>query len=56
MYGMTEHGLRGGMAQSTYYPTYNEDELTETLENSVKQILLQMQNFEAPTSNLSFKR
>ena len=27
---MIEHGLRGGMTQSTYYPTYNEDELTQT--------------------------
>ena len=36
MYEMIEHGLRGGMTQSTYDPTYNEDELTQALEGSVK--------------------
>ena len=34
----------------------NEDELTQTLEDSVKQILLQIQNLEASTSNLRFKQ
>ena len=28
---------------STYYPIHNEDELTQALEDSVKQILLQIQ-------------
>ena len=32
---------------STYYPIHNEDELTQALEDSVKQILLQLQNLEA---------
>ena len=34
----------------------NEDELTQALEDSVKQILLQIQNLEASTSNLRFKK
>ena len=40
---------------SAYYPIHNEDELTQTVEDSVKQILLQMQNREASTSNLRFE-
>ena len=40
---------------STYYPIHNQDELTQALEDSVKQILLQMQNLEGSTSNLRFK-
>ena len=40
---------------STYYPIHNEDELTQTLEDSAKQILLQIQILEASTSNLRFK-
>ena len=35
------------------YPIHNEDELTQALEDSVKQILLQIQNLES--SNLRFK-
>ena len=35
---------------------HNEDELTQALEDSVKQILLQIQNLEASTSNLRFKK
>ena len=41
---------------STYYPIHNEDELTQALEDSVKQILLQIQNLEASTSNLRSKK
>ena len=40
---------------STYYPIHNQDELTQALEDSVKQILLQIQNLEGSTSNLRFK-
>ena len=40
---------------STRFNISNEDELTQTLEDSVKQILLQIQNFEASTLNLRFK-
>ena len=36
---------------STRFNISNEDELTQTLEDSVKQILLQIQNFEASASN-----
>ena len=41
---------------STYYPIHNEEELTQALERSVTQILLQIQNLEASTSNLRFKK
>ena len=41
---------------STRFNTSNEDELTQALEDSVKQILLQIQNLEASTSNLRFKK
>ena len=41
---------------STRLNISNEDELTQTLEDSVKQILLQIQNLEASTSNLRFKK
>jgi hypothetical protein len=41
---------------STYYPIHNEEELTQALEKSVTQILLQIQNLEASTSNLRFKK
>ena len=40
---------------STYYTIHNEDELTQALEDSVKQTFLQIQNLEASTSNLRFK-
>ena len=40
---------------STYYPIHNQDELTQALEDSVKQILLQIQNLEGSTSNLRFQ-
>ena len=40
---------------STYYPIHNQDELTQALEDSVKPILLQIQNLEGSTSNLRFK-
>ena len=40
---------------SSYYPIHNEDELTQALEDSVKQILLQIQYLEASTSNLRFE-
>ena len=39
---------------STRFNISNEDELTQTLEDSVKQILLQIQNLEASESNLRF--
>ena len=41
---------------STRFNISNEDELTQALEDSVKQTLLQMQNLEASTSNLRFKQ
>ena len=41
---------------STRFNISNEDELTQALEDSVKQILLQIQNLEASTSNLRFKK
>ena len=41
---------------STYYPIHNEEELTQAWERSVTQILLQIQNLEASTSNLRFKK
>ena len=41
---------------STRFNISNEDELTQALEDSVKQILLQMQNLEASASNLRFKK
>ena len=41
---------------STDYPIHNGDELTQTLEDSVKQILLQIHNLEAPSSNLRFNK
>ena len=41
---------------STRFNISNEDELTQALEDSIKQILLQMQNLEAPASNLRFKQ
>ena len=41
---------------STRFNISNEDELTQALEDSVKQILLQIQNLEASTSNLRFKQ
>ena len=41
---------------STRFNISNEDELTQTLEDSVKQILLQIQNLEASASNLRFKK
>ena len=41
---------------STRFNLSNEDELTQALEDSVKQILLHIQNLEASTSNLGFKR
>ena len=41
---------------STRFNISNEDELTQALEDSVKQILLQMQNLEASASNLVFKK
>ena len=40
---------------STRFNISNEDELTQALEDSVKQILLQLQNLEASASNLVFK-
>ena len=40
---------------STRFNISNEDELTQALEDSVKQILLQIQNLEASASNLRFK-
>ena len=39
---------------STRFNIGNEDELRQALEDSVKQILLQIQNLEASTSNLRF--
>ena len=41
---------------STRFNISNEDELTQALEDSVKQILLQIQNLEASASNLIFKK
>ena len=41
---------------STRFNISNEDELTQALEDSVKQTLLQIQNLEASTSNLRFKK
>ena len=41
---------------STRFNISNEDELTQALEDSVKQILLQIHNLEASTSNLRFKK
>ena len=41
---------------STRFSISNEDELTQALENSVKQFLLQIQNLEASASNIRFKR
>ena len=41
---------------STRFNISDEDELTQTLEDSVKQILLQIQNLEASTSNPRFKQ
>ena len=41
---------------STRFNISNEDELTQALEDSVKQILLQIQTLEASTSNLRFKK
>ena len=41
---------------STRFNISNEDELTQALEDSVKQILLQIQNLEASASNLRFKK
>ena len=41
---------------STYHSIQNEDELTQTLEDSVFQIRLQIQNLEGSTSNLQFKK
>ena len=41
---------------STRFNISNEDELTQALEDSVKQILLQIQKLEASTSNLRFKQ
>ena len=40
---------------STRFSISNEDELTQALEDSVKQILSQIQNLEASASNLRFK-
>ena len=40
---------------STRFNISNEDELIQALEDSVKQILLQIHNLEASTSNLRFK-
>ena len=41
---------------STRFNISNEDELKQALEDSVKQILLQIQNLEASASNLRFKK
>ena len=41
---------------STRFNISNEDELTQALEDSVKQILLRIHNLEASTSNLRFKK
>ena len=41
---------------STRFNISNEDDLTQALEDSVKQILLQIQTLEASTSNLRFKK
>ena len=41
---------------STRFNISNEDELTQALEDSVKQISLQIQNLEASASNLRFKK
>ena len=41
---------------STRFNISNEDELTQALEDSAKQILLQIQNLEASASNLRFKK
>ena len=41
---------------STRFNISDEDELTQTLEDSVTQILLQIQNLEASTSNPRFKQ
>ena len=41
---------------STRFNISNEDELTQALADSVKQILLQIQNLEASASNLRFKK
>ena len=41
---------------STRFDISKEDELTQALEDSVKQILLQIQNLEASASNLRFKK
>jgi hypothetical protein len=40
---------------STRFNISNEDELTQAIEDSAKQILLQIQNLEASASNLRFK-
>ena len=40
----------------TRFNISNEDELTQALEDSVKQISLQIQNLEASTANLRFKQ
>ena len=41
---------------STRFNICNEDELTQALEDGVKPIFLQIQNLEASTSNLRFKK
>ena len=40
---------------STRFNISTEDELTQALEDSFKQILLQLQNLEASASNIRFK-
>ena len=41
---------------STRFNVHNEDDLTEAIEDSVKQILLQIEKLEASASNLKFKK
>ena len=43
-------------APSTRFNIHNEDDLNEALEDSVKEILLQIEQIEASRSNLTFKR
>ena len=41
---------------STRFNIHNEDDLTQAIEDSVKQVLLQIEKFEASKSNLIFKK
>ena len=41
---------------STYFPIHNQDELTQALEDSVRQILLNIQYLEGSTSNFKIQK